>query len=222
VIDAELHNDEAPPGDWDEWSATAKLVRHAQQGDRDAYGSLIERFQPTVYAIALGRLGNAAEAQELTQDVFLHAMSRLGQVREPERFAGWIRQVAANLAINRATRRVPPALIESEFLGDAAYAFDDPLGRMIDRERAERLWTGLGRLRPLDRDTLIAFYIDGFSLLEISSRHEAPVGTIKRRLHTARKRLRHVLESELPDADEWVDDLEVVEYLEEYELESVA
>jgi RNA polymerase sigma-70 factor (ECF subfamily) len=197
------------------------LVRDAQAGNRQAYGELATKFEPTVYAICLSRLGNVAEAQELTQDVFLHAMTRLDQLREPERFAGWIRQVAANLAINRATRRAHPTSLDHEILEGFAESSDNPLDRMIDRERAARLWSGLAKLREMDRRTLLAFYVEGNSLLEIAKRHDAPLGTVKRRLHTARKRLRLELESELPDADEWVDD-PIAELDDARSLESVA
>src|SRR5689334_15205188 len=70
------------------WGQTAALVERAQLGDREAFGELVEQFQRTVYAIALGRLGNPSEASELTQEVFLHVMRRIDQLREPERFAG--------------------------------------------------------------------------------------------------------------------------------------
>ncbi len=189
------------------WTATAALVERAQDGDRDAFGELVEQFHRTVYAVCLGRLGNPSEALELTQDVFLHIMKRLDQLREPERFAGWIRQVAVRMAINRATRRVPPSSVESEVLEGASVALgrNDPLDHLITRERSARLWEGLNRLKTLDRETLVAFYIQGQSLVEIAEQTEAPIGTIKRRLHTARKRLKAELQAHTPDAEEWVD-----------------
>ena len=91
------------------WSTLACLVERAQGGDREAFGELVEQFQRTVHAICLRRLGNPSEAVELTQEVFLHVMRRIDQLREPERFAGWLRQVAVRMAINRATRRVAAA-----------------------------------------------------------------------------------------------------------------
>ena len=189
------------------WTATAMLVERAQDGDRAAFGDLVEQFQPTVYAVCLNRLGNPSEALEMTQEVFLHVMKRLDQLREPERFAGWLRQVAARMAINRATRRVPPSSVESEVLEGAGASLrrDDPLDGLIRRERASRLWAGIGRLKSLDRETLISFYIQGQSLLEIAERNDAPVGTIKRRLHTARRRLKAELQADSPEAEEWVD-----------------
>ena len=101
------------------WTEVAELVQRAQEGDRDAFGRLVEQFQPTVQAIALRRLGNASEAMELTQEVFLHILRRIHQLREPERFAGWLRQVAVRMAINRATRRVAPSTVDTGVLEGA-------------------------------------------------------------------------------------------------------
>src|ERR1700732_2902328 len=84
-----------------------ELVLKAQTGDRAAYGELVERFQPTVYAVALARLRNPSEAQELAQEVFLHGMKKLAQLRDVQCFAGWLRQITVRMAINRVTRRGP-------------------------------------------------------------------------------------------------------------------
>ena len=203
----------APEASWDE---VASLVKRAQRGDRAAFGVLAEQFQRTVYAICLRRLSNPSEALELTQEVFLHVMKRIDQLREPERFAGWIRQVAARMAINRATRRVAPPCVETEILEGAAIGEPTvgPLDTLIARERARRLYEGLERLRPIDREALVSFYIQGQSLNEIAERLDAPLGTIKRRLHTARRRLREDLMESSSDANEWTDhaesDLEAV------------
>ncbi len=187
------------------WDDLAALVVRAQGGDRDAFGALVEQFQRTVYAVCLGRLGNPSEALELTQEVFLHVMRRLDQLREPERFAGWLRQVAARMAINRATRRLAPPSVEPEILEGACEHRDDPLDELIARERARRLYDGLGRLKELDRETLLAFYIQGQSLVEMAERLDTPIGTIKRRLHIARKRLKALLQADAADAQEWTD-----------------
>ena len=187
------------------WSEVAILVRRAQNGDREAFGRLVEQFERTVHAICLRRLGNPSEALELTQEVFLHVMRRIGQLREPERFAGWLRQVAVRMAINWATRRLAPASVETGVLEGACGRRDDPVDELISRERAERLWEAIARLKVIDREVLVAFYIEGRSLIEIAERFDAPIGTIKRRLHTARKRLKAELRACAADPDEWSD-----------------
>jgi RNA polymerase sigma-70 factor (ECF subfamily) len=187
------------------WSEVAVLVRRAQAGDREAFGALVEQFQRTVHAICLRRLGNPSEAIELTQEVFLHVLRRIDQLREPERFAGWLRQVTVRMAINRATRRLAPSSVETVVLEGACEQRDDPLAELISRERAQRLWEAIARLKDLDREALLAFYIHGQSLVEIAGQLDVPLGTIKRRLHTARKRLKAELEAGVSEADEWSD-----------------
>src|SRR5258708_26152734 len=98
------------------WNEVTDLVLRAQAGDRVAYGELVERFQPTVYAVALARLRNPTEAQELAQEVFLHGMKKLAQLRDAQCFAGWLRQITVRMAINRLTRRGPLHQGDAEIL----------------------------------------------------------------------------------------------------------
>jgi RNA polymerase sigma-70 factor (ECF subfamily) len=170
------------------------LVERARAGDRQAYGELVERFQPTVYAVALSRLRNPTEAQELAQDVFLHGMKKLAQLRDAQCFAGWLRQITVRMAINRLTRRGPVQKVEPEVLDNAEAAGASPLETLVQSEQAAALYKGLERLKPVDRATLMAFYIRGRTLKQMSREFETPIGTIKRRLHVARNRLKKVLE----------------------------
>src|SRR5215472_4088237 len=137
------------------WIEIKSLVEKAQAGDRSAYGELVERFQPTVYAIALSRLRNPAEAQELAQEVFLHGMKKLPQLRDPQCFAGWLRQITVRMAINRLTRRGPLHKVESEALENAEAGGAGPLEQLVRAEQAAALYKGLERLKPVDRATLV-------------------------------------------------------------------
>jgi RNA polymerase sigma-70 factor, ECF subfamily len=171
-----------------------ELVLAAQTGDRAAYGELVERFQPTVYAVALARLRNAAEAQELAQEVFMHGMRKLPQLRDVQCFAGWLRQITVRMALNRLTRRGPLHKVESAALDNAEAVGAGPLDNLVKAEQAAELHRGLDRLKPVDRATLVAFYLHGRSLKQMSREFETPIGTIKRRLHVARHRLKTTLE----------------------------
>jgi RNA polymerase sigma-70 factor (ECF subfamily) len=187
------------------WDEIMLLVQRAQAGDRVAYGQLVERFQPAVYAVALARLRDPGEAQELAQEVFIHGMTKLDQLRDPRCFAGWLRQITVRMAINRLTRHGPLHGADSEALQNAPGAGPTPLEEMVRAEQRSELWDGLRRLKALDRETLVAFYIRGHSLKRMSRDQGAPVGTIKRRLHVARNRLREQMEqggSHSPEASE--------------------
>jgi RNA polymerase sigma-70 factor (ECF subfamily) len=176
------------------WDEILSLVEKAQHGDRAAYGELVSRFQSSVYAVALARLRNPTEAQELVQEVFIHGMTKLAQLRDAHCFAGWLRQITVRMAINRLTRRGPAHGTDQEVLQNAAAEQSSPLDGMVRAEQNAELYRGLERLKDIDRDTLVAFYIRGRSLKQMSREFETPVGTIKRRLHVARNRLRKQME----------------------------
>lgn len=173
----------------EELRLTGDLVRAAQSGDREAFGELFERFQPTVMAIAMRRLRDFADAQELCQDVFVQAMLKIEQLRTPEAFGGWLRQITVRMAINRAVRRAPAVSVEPEVLAATVTGVGSPLEDVLEVERQDQVREGLDRLGEMDRDTLVAFYVHGHSLIEMADDFDAPLGTIKRRLHVARKRL---------------------------------
>ena len=165
-----------------------------REGDRDAFGQLAKRDQRAVYATAVRRLGNHAEAQEVCQEVLVRAMQKIWQLREPEAFGSWLQAVANRMAINRAVpsgRRCPP---NRRCWRLPASKATRRCRRRLAHERRSQVRAGLGRLGDLDRDTLVAFYVQGQSLVEMSEEFRSPVGTIKRRLHVARKRLAKELE----------------------------
>lgn len=170
-------------------ASTEELVVAAQTGDRDAFGELAERFEGMVQSVALRRLGNHAEAAELSQEVLMRAMDRLHQLSEPKAFGGWLKSITVRMAINRQVRRKRAIDAEPQTLEATCVDEANPLEAALASERAEQVRVGLGRLGELDRSTLVAFYVTGQSLIEMSDAFSAPVGTIKRRLHVARKRL---------------------------------
>jgi RNA polymerase sigma-70 factor (ECF subfamily) len=176
------------------WTEITLLVERAKVGDREAYGELVARFQGSVYAMALTRVRDPLEAQELAQDVFVHAMRKLPQLRDPRCFAGWLRRITARMAINRLTRKGPLFGTDPDAL-DAVPGYERaPEERLELGEAVDQLREGLAELKPLDRQTLDAFYLRGRTLLQIAAEFDVPTGTVKRRLHVARLRLKEVLE----------------------------
>ncbi len=167
----------------------AELVRAAQAGDRDAFGLLFERYRPGIVALAMRRVRNADEAEELAQDVFIQAMQKIDQLRVPEAFGGWLRRIVHRMAINRMTRTRSAVACDPETLEATCLAEGTPDQEAQDREQAAAVRDSIDRLGDLDQETLKAFYLRGQSLIQMSVEFDAPIGTIKRRLHVARKRL---------------------------------
>lgn len=185
----------------EKWIEIGELVRRAQSGDRDAFGELFERFRGSVYAVARSRQRDAEEAAELVQEVFLHAMRKIGQLREPNCFAAWLHRITMRVAINRATRRPPLPTTESEILEREPGAGKSPLEVLMHNEQRSLVRAAVASLRPIDRDALVAFYLKGKSLATIAEEFDIPVGTVKRRLHVARHRLEESLRTGRIQAD---------------------
>lgn len=173
-------------------------VLRAQGGDRESFDELVRQFESRVYGIVMQRLRNTAEADEVVQEVFLRAFRKLPQLLEPERFSGWLCQIAARLAINRVVRRPSETSFEPETFDSFPSVPENPFDVLLRQESIEQLRDGLRQLGELDRQTLWAFYFEGSSLKEMSDQFASPIGTIKRRLHTARGRLRDMMASLQP------------------------
>ena len=175
-------------------TTVVQLVIAAQDGDRRAMGELFSRYRSHVMAVAMRRLRDENEAQELCQEVFLQVLQKISQLRQPECFVAWLTSITRRMAINRAMRRPPSVATEPQMLEATCIDSRTPEAAAIEGERAASLRHGLRRLRALDRATLEAFYVRGESLLEMSDSFQAPLGTIKRRLHVARQRLAKEME----------------------------
>ena len=140
-----------------------------------------------VYQVAYSVLANAADAEQVTQGVFLRAFRKLGGLREPERFRGWVARMSWRLALNRR-RSLARALRR-----DGAWL----LGLAAPREDAEALAAGnelQARLReeiPPDklRAALLLSAIEGLDARSVSAILRIPEGTVRSRLHLARRRL---------------------------------
>jgi len=171
-----------------------ELVVAAQEGETEAFGELASRFQRMVYIVCMQRLRDHAEAQEVSQDVLIKAFEKLYQLQEPAAFPGWLRSIAVRQSINRCTRRPPTIAVEPHTIDRADTRHAAPFDSLMADERCDQLHDGLDRLASMDRSTLVAFYLDGQTLIEMSNEFSAPIGTIKRRLHVARKRLAKELE----------------------------
>jgi len=164
------------------------LLTAAARGDRRAANRIVQMFERYVRDTVRRRLRDESDVEETTQDVFIQAFRKLDQLHDKRCFAGWLRRIADRLAINQLVRRRRERTVNFESF-DRPDAGSEPWSEAVRREQRQAVWKGLQRLGAMDRETLVAFYIEGNSLVEMSRRFDSPVGTIKRRLHTARKRL---------------------------------
>ncbi len=78
----------------------SELVAATRGGDSDAYKELVGRYQGHVYGLAYSLVGDWAEAQDVAQETFIRAYVNLDQLRDPPKFAAWLRRVAFGVAMN--------------------------------------------------------------------------------------------------------------------------
>ncbi|MEM9828787.1 MAG: sigma-70 family RNA polymerase sigma factor, partial [Planctomycetota bacterium] len=102
---------------------------------------------------------------------------------------GWLRQIVHRMAINRVTRNRNALPLDPETMEATCADFASPETVAEGREQATAILAGVDRLSRMDQETLTAFYLHSKSLIEMADEFDAPIGTIKRRLHVARKRL---------------------------------
>ena len=162
------------------------LIVLARAGDDAAFGELVRRRQGSVRALLRQLAGDAALGDDLAQDTFVQAWRTLRQLREPNAFGGWIRQIALHVWLQHVRRaRLPMDVVEGHEL-DRAEAIDTAatLAGRIDVEAA------LARLRAPERLCIVLAYTEGMSHAEIAAAAGLPLGTVKSHLARATARLR--------------------------------
>jgi len=171
--------------------APGRLVAEARRGSATACASLHRRYAAMVHGLLLAR-HDAATADDLTQECFLLAFQRLGQLREPEKFGGWLASIARRLRDN----------------AEPGHASLDSLPEPIDPgsspEQHSEAWGVLQAIRALPmayRETLILRLVEGMSGPEIAAQTGLDPGSVRVNLHRGMQKLRERLQLASPQED---------------------
>jgi RNA polymerase sigma-70 factor (ECF subfamily) len=180
------------------------LVRRAALGDADAFALLVTTRLDRCYRLAYSILGNEADAADAAQDGFVSAWRQLPRLRDLSMFDSWLNRIIANAA--RMSRRHRVRLREVQVTsavpdGAAASSWpehaDPAAGRQIENvASADALGRSFDRLREQDRLILVLHHVEERPLAEIARALGIPVGTVKWRLHRARRALEQAMEVE--------------------------
>jgi RNA polymerase sigma factor (sigma-70 family) len=174
------------------------LVEAAQAGDSEAYAALVQRFQGMAYAIAFRYVGDHHLAQDLVQDAIIEAFLHLPQLKEPAAFPGWFRQIVfrqCTRLLRQAT--LPSSSLEAASADLVAERNTEDLVMQAEREATVRL--ALASLPRHEQLVAALFYGCGYSYNEASAFLKIPITTVKKRLHSARQKLRMQLQATLRD-----------------------
>jgi len=175
-----------------------QIVQKARDGDLEAFGRLVERFQGAVFGTAYALVGDFHDAQDLAQESFVRAWRRLGDLRDPDRFAGWLYRITRNRCLDFLRRRGAASVPLSRA---AALASGTPAApeRLEKAEMREAVLAAVRALSEPNRLATALFYIDGYTVREVAEFLEVPPGTVKRRLHESRKQLRERMTTMVED-----------------------
>jgi RNA polymerase sigma-70 factor (ECF subfamily) len=174
----------------------AELYETAMSGGSEAFAPIVERYADAVFAVALARLGDFHDAQDVAQQAFVEAFERLSGLRDPTRLGAWLRSITIHRAIDRIRGRRRFAEVEADMQPDRAPA---PHSQLERKELREQVLEAVGQLSKTLRETTTLFYVDGYSVDEVAAIQEVPVGTVKRRLHDAREKLQEEMMAMVED-----------------------
>ena len=161
------------------------LVLRSQDGDRDALDRLIREFQRPLLAYLLRRCGDASLAADLSQETLLRAVRDLSALREPAAFGAWLMASARRRVADHFRGRPPAA--GGDAVGDVAAPVDagppetDDLTRCVDR------------LPPAQREAVRLYYFEDLPVAAVAAAAGVSEGTVKSRLHHARRKLHSAL-----------------------------
>ena len=167
------------------------------------FQKLVERYKTRVFQLAVSVLGpgGEAEAEEVTQEVFLTLFRKLDQFRGDSRLGSWIYRVTRNESVDRRSRvrhRLPHLPMEALEDRPETATVADPFASTAARQRDQWVAAALEELPDLYRTVLRLKYWMGLDVKEIAETLQAPEGTVKSYLYRARKRLQRHLEEPKP------------------------
>jgi RNA polymerase sigma-70 factor, ECF subfamily len=166
------------------------LVARCQLGDHQALEDLFLRHNRRM-EYYLQRMLGRDDVEDVQQEVWLTVIRRIGRLRCPDAFVVWLYQIARNKALNRLAERGEVLSLDAENAPEEAVDEQEPEFSAAD---AARIHEGLARLNPAHREVLVLRFMENLSYEQIAELVNCNTGTVRSRLHYAKRALLHQLE----------------------------
>lgn len=160
-------------------------------GSADGLHQLIDAHYQSLYRYAFRLSGSAADAEDLTQEAFGKALTRLDQLREPDRVKGWLFRILRNAYLHRVRDEKRHRIVPLDAVGDVPEAAPEAVPD-ID---PGRLQVALNELDEAFRTPIVLYYFEDFSYRDIADQMDLPIGTVMSRLARGKAYLRSRLVS---------------------------
>ena len=157
-----------------------RIIRSVRDGDSEAFGDLVRRYEDFVFTLIRGLAGSEDDARDITQETFLRAYRGIRRFQFKSTFKTWLYRIAYNTAMSHLARDRSHRLSIQEA---EPLLSDDPQGRHSLRLTVEKL---IGRLKPDLKAVIILYYYDDLKYEQIAEIMECPVNTVKIRLYRAK------------------------------------
>ena len=170
------------------------LIERFKTGDNSAFGDIVLKYQDKIYNLCRHMLGNAHDAEDASQDVFLKAFQALSKFQPEASLYTWLYRIATNTCIDRRRKPVFESLFGGSEEGERLVhdrASDAPSPeRLYQSKQLDRtLQESLGKLSPKLRTVIVLKEIEELSYEEIADTLEISMGTVKSRIARAREEL---------------------------------
>ncbi len=171
-------------------------VQQAKAGEPEAWSILFRRYQLPLYVYVFELARDEQTSLDIVQEAFIAAVRHIGSLRDEEKFGGWLFGIAHQKCV-QCWRRENRADAMREEMAESPPDFDDgPDQWLIRREQEAEFMNLLNELPLPHRSVLLLHFVKDFSLEQISEITETPLGTVKSRLHYAKRALRKILEDQ--------------------------
>src|SRR5579871_5476793 len=170
-------------------SGLTEYVVRAQNGDWEAFDTIVRQLQDMAVGYGLSLLGDYHSAQDAAQDAFVEAYRDITALRAPEAFVGWFRRIVFKHC-DRQTRGKQARLMPLEVAEQLPSTVPDPAEVAQQQAMATEVWKAIASLPATEREVVLLFYLGAYSHREIAAFLEIPLTTVKSRLYASRTRLK--------------------------------
>jgi RNA polymerase sigma-70 factor (ECF subfamily) len=177
----------------DEWMAV-----RCQLGERAAFDELIQRWHGPVWRYVRHLSEDDEAAHDIAQDIWLRVLRGIGGLRDPARLRAWLFGIAHRTWVDTLRKKYAARTADLDEVGQ--YELPDPGGPEELEQELAAMEEELMRLPAIEREALTLFYLRELSLQEIAQALDIPIGTVKSRLHRARRMLRRELSGKGDDS----------------------
>lgn len=167
------------------------LIAKSLDGDREAFGMLVQRYRTLVIGVAYRICGDAVLAEDIAQETFIRVWTRLATFRPEGYFRGWLCRIAANLTIDAWRKQKPVVDVDRVVLASTE---PEPESAVLSEEQAAVVQAAIMRLPLQSRTVLTLREYQRLSYRQMADILDIPLGTVKSRLNDARNRLKAELE----------------------------